>query len=300
MLVVAAAILFFLSIIEAKFVMESVECTPLNSYRATKAIERRVYEWAWREFSIRAPEELPADCDLLVWKDAHVEHNAMREPEVIGRKLHKCKQCAKSFKSWEYLDLHIEERHLPNRTTEACLARYCAFIPCGSTEMNSLELDTAPTLISTLHEHHPERTRTAHLCREVMAKCFPPMKSTKFKLAHEAMETRFCEGRNRKKSAQFSLSSKAPGFSLSVIFSWIVVAGIVGFYVYHFVTNRPQKLANRGLGYTKRAISPPLAAPSLNSTPPLTKPRRLVGSTSTTNSSNDPLQSLTQGQPSNV
>lgn len=243
-----------------------LDCTPIDSYKATKAVQKQVFDWAQREFSIRAPEDLPAECDLHPWKDVHYEHNTMREPEIIGRRSFKCKKCHKTFKSWEYLDRHIQDRHQPGQGQEkamasstnpttapppTCLGRFCAFIPCD---------EHAQTVISSLPEHHPERTRSAFMCKEVFAKCFPPSRSSQFASAHEAMEAFFCEGKPVRKAATSSSlsgigSSNAVGISLRTVLSWSVLIVVIFYYLYSFISNRQPKPRAKGLGY----IPPPRA-----------------------------------------
>ena len=236
-------------------------CTPLDSYKASRAIQSKVFDWASREFGIRAPEELPGECDLLLWKDVHNEHNSMREAEVIGRRSFRCKRCSKAFKTWEYLDRHIASRHMSQKQQvdnhaqdqRTCLGRYCGFIPCGDT----------PTTISSLPEYHPERMRSAVLCKETFAKCFPPNLSAKFSRAHAAMEGVFCEG----KTDGTLISSSSVGtmsqtglrtsarLSLKTVLSWIVLVVVIIYYVHMFVSRSSLSGSSKnGLGY----VPPPI------------------------------------------
>jgi hypothetical protein len=243
-------------------------CSPSVSFLASQALEEHVFEWLRNDFGIRGPDALPTECDMLPWKDINHRHNSMREPTLAGRKWFKCKSCSKQFKTAEYLDKHIRDRHILSQPSDAtahtggnvCLANFCSFIPCDAGK---------PTLISSLHVHHPERVRAAHLCREVLSRCLPPSISKQFKLAHETLESHFCDGTKRERS------NKTAGVSLASILSWIVAIGIIGFYLYHFCLERSPIQSSKGLGVTRRSTA---NSSHGTETPPRLLKRRTIGS----------------------
>lgn len=197
---------------------------PAKSYYASLAIQSQVFEWTSRQYGI-ASSDLPEECELLLTKDMHFEHNQLKVPESLlgGRHLPRCKSCRKTFKTHAYLDRHIRLRHSPApQHLGRCLSRFCSFIPCHH---NSID----HPITHTLHEHHPERSRTAHTCRKVLAQCFPPSRGPAFLQAHHALEAHLCEGK------PLPMSSKTHSFPVGRVLSWIIIAGILVFYASYAV-----------------------------------------------------------------
>jgi hypothetical protein len=238
-------------------------CTPLKSFYATKAIQEHVFDYLKKEFQIRFPDEVmwsarndeDEECELLPWKDLFYEHNSLRDPLDIvhNRRSFRCKKCSKQFKTKEYLDRHIELKHVPTKTHKGvCSARFCTFIPCDGVAKR-------PT-ITNLPEHHPERDRAAYLCRETFAKCFPPKKSLKFKSAYSALESYFCDGGGRQyhhsngggnsgnaQQKHFAGRRHSPsggtnggGVALQTVLTWIMISMVVGYYLFHFILKLSQ------------------------------------------------------------
>ena len=237
------------------------ECPFSESQKIELILKEKVFDWARDEFKIEI-SEIPEECELLPWKDANYEHNSLRNVDGYQKHTPRCRQCQKMFKSSEYLDRHIEERHQPvSKHPGNCLSRFCSFLPCHS----------STTLINKLHEHHPERTRLTLSCRQVIAKCFPPLKSSKFKDAHGAMESHFCEGQFRN-SGNHQKTLK--GYPISMILSYIFVAAVLIYYIAYLILQRQDSISLSHQGLRRLPKPRPLSTIGIKPVVINTPPRR--------------------------
>jgi len=224
-------------------------CSLEESASARRLVASQVLAQLESEFSIDKSELLPS-CPLLPANDYFAAHEAFKTP--WGSTKMKC-SCGKFFRNEFYIDRHISERHRNSSKPNVggfCLAKICSFMPCGGPD-DALAF-------------HPSK-RGIQTCHMILNHCFPH--SSKYTLAHESLESTFCQGKVRQATrSALGVLGRAMSWALAIfVFCW---------YLYSWWANRVAK--GRGVGL-QRVKLPPKPAPVPVTPPPAPHRRQQVG-----------------------
>lgn len=156
-------------------------CERARSRMARKVLRRHVLPHL-----TAAEVELPTSCRL------HPNHDMYRDQEDHKHKVRtgywKCGYCSKLFRTEEYLDKHMGNRHANMTDGSVCLADYTDMLHGAD-----LHDGLASLQHESIHNCTPSvMNKRAMLCQNMFNKCFPPELGIEAAKLHDYFVTSLC------------------------------------------------------------------------------------------------------------
>eukprot|EP00808_Paulinella_micropora_P019866 g494.t1 len=217
---------------------KSAVCDRRQSRQARDIIQRKVILEA-----SSAGYQLPSDCPWAPERDMLKQQEDFKEK--ITQREWNCKQCGKTFTSEDWLDAHLDRKHMQDipATRDICLADYCDILQCADSSEKAMPLglntyDYKDPLNAMLKPacDPADMQKKQYLCQGLVQKCANPDHGSVHHRVYDIVTKSLCASLTCDPKKADSDESTDDSVLYYVLFSFLVVILLLyyaGLYVYH-------------------------------------------------------------------
>eukprot|EP00271_Cylindrocystis_brebissonii_P006152 TRINITY_DN18770_c0_g2_i1.p1 TRINITY_DN18770_c0_g2~~TRINITY_DN18770_c0_g2_i1.p1 ORF type:complete len:311 (-),score=19.58 TRINITY_DN18770_c0_g2_i1:680-1612(-) len=208
--------------------VELVGCSRIQ----TRAAQRVIHEYL-APLVVREKYDLPRTCKL------HPANDMFQRSENAKQMNHhnswRCRQCFKQFKGEQFLDQHMDNRHLDLVEKElGCLSDICPLIHCSH----------APGPGRPRHKSHKkmpkckksEQDKLRHSCEALAESCFPPEAGVTARRLNVLFKHQFCDAHTCEPHPMFPLGGRWKWTTIYYAAAFLMVFLLLLYYTLFYLT----------------------------------------------------------------